>query len=99
MHGVELGRVHAGGEGAADQAAHAGAGGDVDRDAVLLEPADDADVGDAAGAAAAERDPDGRPRRVAHDLRRAIRRRRRPRLADALHRGGAARAPQGHQDP
>ncbi len=57
---VELRRVHAGGEGAADQAAHARAGGDVDRDAVFLEPLDDADVCDAARAAAAERDPDAR---------------------------------------
>ena len=46
------------GECAADQPAHAGAGGHVDRDAMLLEPADDADVRDAAGAAAAERDAD-----------------------------------------
>ena len=50
------------GERAADQAAHAGAGGHVDGDVMLLEPADDADVRDAAGAAAAERDADGGPR-------------------------------------
>ena len=62
QHVVELGGVHAGGERAADQPAHARAGGHVDRDAVLLEPADDADVRDAARAAAAERDADRRPR-------------------------------------
>ena len=50
-----------GGERAADQAAHARAGGHVDRDVVLLEPADHADVRDAARAAAAEGDADGRP--------------------------------------
>ena len=59
QHLVDLGRAHAAGEGAADQAAHAGAGRDVDRNVVLFEPANDADVRDAAGAAAAERDADG----------------------------------------
>ena len=60
QHRLEFVGVHAGGEGAANQAAHAGAGGHVDRNAVLLEPADDADVGDAARAAAAEGDADDR---------------------------------------
>ena len=62
QHVLDLGRAHAGGERAADEAAHARAGGDVDRDVMLLEPADDADVRDAARAAAAEGDADGGPR-------------------------------------
>ena len=59
---VDLVGVHAGGKRAADEPAHAGAGGHVDRDAVLLEPADDADVRESAGAAAAERHTDRWPR-------------------------------------
>ena len=54
QHRVDLGGVHPGGERAADQPAHAGAGRHVDRDAMLLEPLDDANMRDAAGAAAAE---------------------------------------------
>ena len=61
QHIVELGGVQAGGEGAADQATHAGAGGEVNRNAMVLEPADHADVRDTARAAAAERDADGGP--------------------------------------
>ena len=60
QHVVDFGGVHAGGKRAADQPAHAGAGRHVDRNAMLFEPADDADVRDAARAAAAERDADGR---------------------------------------
>ena len=56
---LELARIHAAGERPSDQAAHAGSGGHVDRNPMLLEPADDADVRDAARAAAAERDADG----------------------------------------
>ena len=62
---AQLGGRHAGREGAADQTAHAGAGGDVDRNVVLLEPLDHADVRDAAGAAAAERDANRTPRGLA----------------------------------
>ena len=69
-HVVELGGVHAGGERAADQPAHARAGGHVDRDAMLLEPPDDADVRDAARAAAAERHADRRPLAVGRVSRR-----------------------------
>ena len=43
---------------AADEPAHAGAGDQVDRDAMLLEPAHDADVRQSARAAAAECDAD-----------------------------------------
>ena len=61
QHAVELGGVHPGGERAADEPAHARAGRHVDRNAMLLEPADDAHVRDAARAAAAERHPDRGP--------------------------------------
>src|SRR5882762_2355945 len=49
-----LGGGHAGGVHAGDEASHAGARDDVDRDAVLFEPLDDSDVGEAARATAAE---------------------------------------------
>jgi len=55
---VQLGGVHPGRERAADETAHARAGRSIDRDAMLFEPADHADVREAAGAAAAERDAD-----------------------------------------
>ena len=58
---LEFGGVHAGRERAADQAAHAGPGDQVNRDAVFLEPLDHADVRDATGAAAAERHAHDRP--------------------------------------
>ena len=54
----DLVRRHAGGIRAADEAAHAGAGDEIDGDAMFFEPAEHADVGEAAGAAAAERDAD-----------------------------------------
>ena len=43
---------HAGGVEAADEAAHAGAGDEVDGDAVAFEPFDDADVAESEGPAA-----------------------------------------------
>ena len=55
---LQLRRIHAAGEGAPDQSAHAGPRRQIDRDSVLLEPANDADVRDAAGASAAERHTD-----------------------------------------
>src|SRR5439155_13740247 len=58
----ELGGVHPRGKPAADQAAHARARRQVDRDAMFLEPLDDPDVRNAARAAAAERDADAGPR-------------------------------------
>lgn len=54
--GAEFSGGAAGGVEAADEAAHAGAGDVVDGDAVLLEPFEDADMGDAEGAAAFEGD-------------------------------------------
>jgi hypothetical protein len=68
-HRLELGGVHARSERAADQAAHAGAGGDIDRDAVLFEPADHSHVCDPAGAAAAKGHAD---RRTARDVGRRL---------------------------
>ena len=62
QHLLEFRGVHARGERSTDEPAHAGPGRDVDRDAVLLEPADDADVRDPTGAAATERHADRRPR-------------------------------------
>src|SRR5262245_12800780 len=53
-HRFDLIRRHAAGVRAADEAAHAGARQNVDWDAVLLEPAEHADVRDAARAAAAK---------------------------------------------
>src|SRR5262249_24683097 len=70
--GRRLGRIHAGGEGAAHESAHAGSGREIDRNAVLLEPADDANVSDAAGAAAAERDADCRAARLADNAWRCL---------------------------
>ena len=73
-HRLDLVRAHATGEGAADEAAHAGARRDVDRDVVFLEPPNHADVRDAARAAAPEGDADlGALLRV--DGKRASRRR------------------------
>jgi hypothetical protein len=58
---LEFPRVHARGEGAADQRAHAGADDAVDRDPQLLEHAEHPDVRGALGAAATEREPDSGP--------------------------------------
>ena len=49
-----------GGVGAADQTSHAGSGDHVDRDPVFLEPGQDADVREPAGAATPERQSDSR---------------------------------------
>ena len=54
-HRFDLRRAETAGVGAADQAAHAGAGEIVDGNAMLLEPPQQADMGDAARRAAAER--------------------------------------------
>ena len=54
--GVEAGR-----ECPADQAAHAGPGHQVDRHSMLFEPANDSDVSEAAGAAAAKCHANTRP--------------------------------------
>ena len=56
--------IHPGGERSADQSSHARARRHVDRNAVLLQPPDHADVRDAAGAAPSECD--------AHSRRRAV---------------------------
>ena len=81
--------IHSGGVGPPDQATHAGSGGHIDRDPVLLQPADDTDVRDAARAAAAECDTHRRSLRFSHDSRRALRPPARPR--GASRRVGMAR--------
>ena len=53
---------HARREPGADEGAHAGAADDVHRHAVFVEPLEDADVGEAAGPAAAEGEADARAR-------------------------------------
>ena len=57
----DFGRRHAGRVRPGNQPAHAGADDVVNRNVVFLEPFEHADVGDAAGAAAAERQADSRP--------------------------------------
>ncbi len=61
-HGADVAYGDSRGVRPADEAAHARAGHRVDRDAVLLEPLQHADVGQAARAPAAEREADARPR-------------------------------------
>ena len=74
----ELVRVEAGGVEAADDRAHAGAGGVVDRDAHLLEDPHDADMSAALGAATGEGDADLRARRRGSGVLRGGRRGHRP---------------------
>ena len=69
-HRLDLVGGHAGRVRPADQAAHAGAGDDVDGNAMFLQPAQEADMRQSPGAAAPERHGDLGPRR--RGLRRQV---------------------------
>ena len=90
--------IHSRGVGTSDQSPHAGPGSDIDRDPMFLQPADDANMGDAARAAATERDPHRRAVQFSQDPRCAIGPgRRRDGLCDFLNWRGASRATQCQQ--
>ena len=95
---LEFTGIHAAGERAADQSAHARSGGHVDRDAVLLQPANDTHMGDAARASSTEGEADRRPTHAPGNCRRdALRTRWRHNRRGALKRRGARRAHHHHE--
>ena len=90
--------IHSRGVGTSDQSPHAGPRSNIDRDPMFLQPADDANMGDAACAAATERDPHRRAVQFSQDPRCAIGPgRRRDGLCDFLNWRGASRATQCQQ--
>ena len=97
--GLQLAGVHPGGERSADQSSHARPRRHVDRNAVLLQPPDHADVRDAAGAAPSEGDAHSRRlRRADHCRRRGPATRRWRRRRRALQGRGAGRTQDGAKE-